>query len=190
MNPSFIEVMNTTRKAHRNNFGLIGETAFWQPELHGFEVDLNGHVVIPELNPRFEIVIQPHPCALGEHQGSIHFLAERGNNMRNALRQHWPEYVMEAAELGLFMMSACVFTTILGHPASPVAQAIGHPLLGRLLMGLAMGLTAISIIYSPLGKQSGGHFNPSVTLTFFRLGKVKPWDAFFYSESGLIYLVR
>ncbi len=43
-----------------------------------------------------------------------------------------------------------------------------------------MGLTAIGIIYSPWGKQSGAHINPSVTLTFFRLGKIQPWDAFFY----------
>src|SRR5207247_1949376 len=29
-------------------------------------------------------------------------------------------------------------------------------------------------------KRSGAHFNPAVTLTFWRLGKVKNWDAFFY----------
>jgi aquaporin Z len=44
-----------------------------------------------------------------------------------------------------------------------------------------MGLTAISMIYSPWGKRSGAHFNPSVTLTFWRLGKVHGADAFFYA---------
>jgi aquaporin Z len=48
-------------------------------------------------------------------------------------------------------------------------------------MGAAMGLTAIAIIFSPLGKRSGAHFNPAVTLTFLRLGKVEPWDAAFYT---------
>jgi aquaporin Z len=47
-------------------------------------------------------------------------------------------------------------------------------------MGIAMGLTAIGIIFSPWGKQSGAHINPSITLTFFRLGKIAPWDASFY----------
>ena len=31
-------------------------------------------------------------------------------------------------------------------------------------MGLSMGFTAMAIIYSPWGKQSGAHINPSVTL--------------------------
>ena len=98
----------------------------------------------------------------------------------NALRHHYPEYLMEAAELGLFMISASVVTAILEHPASPIHQSITDPLLRRFIIGIAMGLTAIAIIYSPWGKQSGAHINPVVTLTFFRLGKVKRMDAFFY----------
>ncbi len=101
--------------------------------------------------------------------------------MREALKQHWPEYLMEAAGLGIFMVSAGVFATILEYPASPVHQAIPDPFLRRLLIGIAMGLTAIGIIYSPWGKQSGAHLNPAVTLTFFRLGKIEPWDAGFYA---------
>lgn len=87
---------------------------------------------------------------------------------------------MEAAELGLFMMSACAFGVLLWYPASPVRQVVAEPLLRRGLMGLAMGATAIAIIYSPLGKRSGAHFNPAVTLAFLRLGKIAPWDAAFY----------
>jgi aquaporin Z len=98
----------------------------------------------------------------------------------NALRHHYPEYFMEAAGLGLFMISAAMFTTLLEHPASVVHQAIASPVLRRFLIGVAMGLTAIALVYSPWGKQSGAHLNPAVTFTFFRLEKVKPWDAFFY----------
>lgn len=87
---------------------------------------------------------------------------------------------MEAAGLGVFMVSACLFATILEYPGSPLRQSIEEPLLRRVIMGIAMGLTAVGIIYSPWGKQSGAHINPTVTLTFFRLGKIKIWDAFFY----------
>jgi aquaporin Z len=100
--------------------------------------------------------------------------------MRDTLKCHYPEYLMEAAGLGLFMISAASFGTLLEHPASPIHQAIPNPDLRRLLMGLAMGLTAVALIYSPWGKQSGAHLNPAVTLTFLRLGKIAPADAFFY----------
>lgn len=69
--------------------------------------------------------------------------------MINALRQHWPEYLMEAAGLGLFMISAGVFGTLLEYTQSPVHKVIADPLIRRFLMGLAMGLTAVGIIYSP-----------------------------------------
>src|SRR5438067_6256662 len=75
--------------------------------------------------------------------------SNRWNEMIDALRQHWPEYLMEAAELGLFMISACAFTVLLFHPASPLARVVPDGMLRRLLMGLAMGSTAIAIIFSP-----------------------------------------
>lgn len=100
--------------------------------------------------------------------------------MLKPLRRHYPEYLMEAWGLGTFMVAASLATIVLEYPLSPVRQAITDPLLRRFIIGIAMGVTAIVIIYSPWGKQSGAHINPAVTFTFFRLGKIKPWDAFFY----------
>lgn len=101
----------------------------------------------------------------------------------DALRHHWPEYLMEAFGLGLFMLSACTVGVVLDHPSSPVRQMIQDPTVRRVLFGAAMGATAILNIYSPWGKRSGAHLNPSTTLTFWRLGRVETWDAVFYSLS-------
>jgi aquaporin Z len=95
-------------------------------------------------------------------------------------RKHLPEYLMEAALLALFMIAAGVFTILFEYPQSPIHQAIANGDLRRFLIGVAMGTTAIALIYSPWGQQSGAHMNPAVTLTFFRLGKVKPQDTLFY----------
>lgn len=95
-------------------------------------------------------------------------------------RKHLPEYLMEAAQLALFLIAAGVFTCVFQYPGSPIHQAIPNGDLRRFLIGVVMGITAITLIYSPWGKQSGAHINPAVTLTFYRLGKVKLQDAIFY----------
>lgn len=106
--------------------------------------------------------------------------------MIEALRYHWREYLIEGACLGLFMVSALCFGTVLEHPNSPIHQAIPGAILRRFFMGLAMGATAVVIIYSPWGKQSGAHINPATTLAFFRLGKVKRSDTAFYIASQFL----
>jgi aquaporin Z len=105
--------------------------------------------------------------------------------MVQALRLHWREYAFEALGLGIFMVSACLFGALLEYPASAAHRAIPDPLARRVLMGVAMGATAIAIIYSPWGRRSGAHINPAVTLAYFRLGRVPLWDACFYVVAQL-----
>lgn len=97
--------------------------------------------------------------------------------MRRPWLEHLPEYLAEAFGLGLFMVSACGFGVLLFHPASPLLPWIPGTVTRGVLMGAAMGLTAIANIYSPWGRRSGAHLNPAVTLTFLRLGKVARRDA-------------
>ena len=96
-------------------------------------------------------------------------------------RRNWREYAIEGAGLGLFMVSACVFGTLLEFPGLPLHTALPDPMTRRALMGLAMGLTAVALVYSPWGMRSGAHFNPAVTLSFWRLGRVAGVDAALYA---------
>jgi aquaporin Z len=95
-----------------------------------------------------------------------------------ALRRHWPEYLSEGAAFGTFMVSACVFGVLLTEIAGEFAR--------RLAGGIAMGLTAVAIIYSPLGKRSGAHMNPAVTLAFWTLDKIAGFDAIFYIAAQIL----
>ena len=58
--------------------------------------------------------------------------------MTATLRAHWPEYLIEAAGLGAFMVSACAFGVLLFHPGSAACAALGTDLARRVVMGLAI----------------------------------------------------
>jgi aquaporin Z len=130
----------------------------------------NSLIEMPNL--AIEAIPLPRPTSKAPQLGAL-----------ESLRLHWPEFLMEASLLGAFMAAACVFGALYEFPRSPLHQAVMSRLLRRVLMGVSMGTTAVAIIYSPWGKQSGAHLNPSVTLTFLRLGKIRGWDAIFYIGS-------
>ncbi|HMO38771.1 MAG TPA: aquaporin [Saprospiraceae bacterium] len=100
--------------------------------------------------------------------------------MIKALQKNWRIYLIEAWALGMFMVSAALFTILLEHPALPLRSLIASAFWRRFFIGLAMGLTAIFLIYSTWGKRSGAHMNPAVTLAFLQLDRIRPADAAWY----------
>jgi len=98
----------------------------------------------------------------------------------STLERNWALYFFEASELAIFMISACSFNVFLFDPSYPAFHLIPNAIVRRIFMGIAMGITAILIIHSPMGKRSGAHFNPAITVTYFRLRKISQWDAMFY----------
>ena len=119
-----------------------------------------------------ELSVEPHVSETNPR----HSNAKPGG----AFERNWRFYVFEGAELAVFMISACVFTVVLFDPSEPALRLIADAVVRRILLGIAMGATAALIIRSPMGKQSGAHFNPAITLTYLRLGKIAIQDAVFY----------
>ena len=98
----------------------------------------------------------------------------------NGTRFHWPEYLMEAAQVALFLFLTCFFAGWILSPASPIRHVFDRSLEVRALMGLAVGVTVAAIVMTPWGQRSGGHFNPAITVAFYRLRKIHLPDALFY----------
>jgi glycerol uptake facilitator-like aquaporin len=53
---------------------------------------------------------------------------------------------------------------------SPISRALPGIHLELLVVGLAVGLLLAGLIVSPLGKASGGHLNPAISLAMWRFG--------------------
>jgi aquaporin Z len=93
-----------------------------------------------------------------------------------ARRWHLPEYAAEffgTACLVFFGLSAVVFD-FGGH--TPMARWIPSHSLRLLITGLCFAGSGSLVALSPLGRLSGGHINPSVSLAFWLSGKMRLCD--------------
>jgi aquaporin Z len=95
------------------------------------------------------------------------------------------EHAAEAA--GTFLLLAVGLSAVVVNfsDRSPVPEWLPEPWLRRLLTGAIFAGTATAIVYSRLGRRSGAHINPAVTLAFLRMGKLKMQGAVGYLGAQL-----
>ena len=89
---------------------------------------------------------------------------------------HWPEYAAELLGTAFLLfagVSAVVFDFGTG---SPLAQVLPDASIRRLITGLLFAGSGALVAISPLGKLSGGHINPAVSLAFWMQGKMHHFD--------------
>jgi aquaporin Z len=103
----------------------------------------------------------------------------RSMQITTSFKKNWKHYLQEALGLGIFMISACFFSTLFFSDNS-FLSSIPSKGIRDILMGAIMGITALIIFYSPLTSPSGAQINPAVTLSFLRLRKMCRYDAIFY----------
>jgi len=115
------------------------------------------------------------------------FTGKKGfTQMKAAFKKNWKHYLQEALGLGIFMISACFFSAMLFSEKSSWNHAIQSFIVRNMLMGIAMGSTALFIFYFPFTAPSGSQINPAVTLTFLRLDKMCRYDALFFAIAQIL----
>jgi aquaporin Z len=93
------------------------------------------------------------------------------------VRRHgYAEWLAELAGTALLLGVGFSVVAVVVSPLSPVARAIPGEGLRFLVVGVTFGLLAASIAISPLGRRSGAHLNPAITLGFWLRRDVHPND--------------
>lgn len=99
---------------------------------------------------------------------------------------HWPEWLCEAVGTALLLLGGLSAVFLDFGPNSPVAPHLPSSSARLLLTGLIFAGSGSLVAISPLGRRSGAHLNPAVTLAFWTQGRVHPHDLTGYVASQLI----
>jgi aquaporin Z len=85
---------------------------------------------------------------------------------------HWREYLAEFIGTALLLLFGLSLVIIVFGEGSPVAQIIPNVKIRQMITGFLFGCIGASIAVSPIGKVSGAHINPVVTIGFRMMGKL------------------
>jgi aquaporin Z len=88
------------------------------------------------------------------------------------MKRLWTLFLAEFVGTGLLVGVGVSIVILDFGTGSPVAALLPNPGVRRLLTGFLFGATGASIAVSWLGKTSGAHINPVVTLAFWLKGKM------------------
>lgn len=83
---------------------------------------------------------------------------------------HPVEWACEFGGTAFQLFFTFCFVAFMESPLSPAHQAVGSSTVRLVLIGLFIGILAAVVAVSPLGRRSGAHLNPSVTVGFWARG--------------------
>ena len=99
---------------------------------------------------------------------------------------HWLPWLCELAGTAILLLGGLSAVFLDFGPASPVAAHLPSTSARLLLTGLLFAGTGSLVAVSPLGRVSGAHLNPVITLAFWTQGKVHPHDVVGYIVGQLL----
>jgi aquaporin Z len=97
----------------------------------------------------------------------------------------WLIFVAELVGTALLVLIGLSIVILDFGQGSPIVQLVPDAGARRLITGLLFGTTGALIALSPLGKESGAHINPVVTMAFWLMGKLRPREAVGYVVAQL-----
>jgi aquaporin Z len=100
-------------------------------------------------------------------------------------RQPWPQFASELIGTGLLLGFGLSVVIVMWGAGSPMASLVPDVTLRRVMTGFLFGTVGGLIALSPVGKVSGAHINPVVTLGFWMMGKLDPRMALGYVVAQL-----
>ncbi|TAM82595.1 MAG: hypothetical protein EPN47_08015 [Acidobacteria bacterium] len=101
------------------------------------------------------------------------------------MKNLWTLFLAEFAGTALLVAVGVSIVILNFGQGSPVAALLPDSALRRIITGFLFGVTGASIAVSPLGKSSGAHINPVVTLAFWMKGKMSGPHALGYVVAQL-----
>jgi aquaporin Z len=89
---------------------------------------------------------------------------------------HWRIWAAEGAGTGLMMLGGLSAVCLTFGQGSFFAEALPSDSVRRLVVGALFAACVSLVAVSPLGRLSGAHLNPAVTVSFRVLGRVSGHD--------------
>jgi aquaporin Z len=99
---------------------------------------------------------------------------------------HWSLYLAELVGTAVMVSAGVSVVIVMFGRGSPASALLPNEGLRRLLTGFLFGLVGAIVAVSPVGRISGAHLNPAVTLAFHMEGKLGRRDAVGYVVGQLL----
>ncbi|MCE9604916.1 MAG: aquaporin [Planctomycetia bacterium] len=90
----------------------------------------------------------------------------------NSRKIPWSLFVSELIGTALLVLVGLSLVILMFGSGTPMARLIPSESLRSLITGFLFGTTGATIALSPVGKVSGAHINPAVTVAFRLMGKL------------------
>jgi aquaporin Z len=98
----------------------------------------------------------------------------------------WQPLLAELIGTALLVLVGLSLVILMFGAGSPVVRLVPDEGVRRLITGFLFGTTGALLALSPVGKESGAHINPVVTLGFWLMGKLESRIALSYVLAQLV----